>query len=106
MELSYYIASTVVAIALFVAGMGCLAGRPRGRRFLIVAAWGLLLVQVYAVVASTWMMLARGGPGSSVVPFLPVIASQVRGACSGIAFPVVILVVTRNALIRDVFEAA
>jgi hypothetical protein len=104
METVYYIASVVVGIGLIVAGIGCLVGRPRGRRVLIMAAWGLLLVQLYSVVATAWMMLARGGSGLSISPLVAVIASLVRAACSGIAFPVIVLVLTRHASIRKVFE--
>ena len=104
MEMVYYIASAAVGIGLIVAGIGCLVGRPRGRRFLIMAAWGLLLVQLFAVVATAWMMLTRGGSGLSISPLVSVIASLVRAACSGIAFPVIVLVLTRHASIRKVFE--
>lgn len=105
MAMVYYIASVVVAIGLIAAGIGCLRGRPRGRRFLIAAAWGLLLVQVYAIAATTWMMVTRGGIGLSISPLVPVIASQVRAACSSMAFPVIILVLIRHASIRNVFES-
>jgi len=105
MEMVYYIASVAVGIGLIVAGIGCLAGRPRGRRFLIMAAWGLLLVQLYSVVATAWVMLTQSrGVGFSISPLVPVIASLVRAACSMIAFPVIVLVLTRHASIRKVFE--
>jgi hypothetical protein len=104
MEMVYYIASVVVAIGLLMAGIGCLQGRPRGRRLLAAAAWGLLLVQVYALVATSWMMLTRAGGGLSISPVVPVITSQLRAACVSAAFPLIVLILTRHASIRNVFE--
>jgi hypothetical protein len=95
--------SLVSGILNIVAGCGCLRRRPRGRRLLLICAWGALVWTGYTVGLSIWYSVTIFGAYSPGY-LAGAMSYQVRRLIAGTPCQLIIILLMRNREFRRIFD--